>query len=211
MLLGTKAVRRLRTTAFVITVCGLSLASLYASRREPPLVRIGELKPIMNFSTVRVQGVLKSKAHELQDGAVLYLIADETGSLPVFSSHAPEGKLPKAGSRVAATGRLSVSADNRMSMRVHGPGQIEVLENATPTIVRGRVAEVWSPPPDSRAPYRIILDRPEGRMEVVHWFMPEHKVAVGARVEVKGTLGFYKGRMQLKVRAAEDIRLHPEG
>ena len=211
MLRGSKAVKRLRTTLFVLVVSGLSLASLYASRRESSLVRIGDIKPIMNYSTVRVQGILESEARALRDGTVLYLLADETGSLPVFLNRAPEGKLPKAGSRVAATGRLSVSADNRMSMRVHGPGQIEVLENATPTIVRGRVAEVWSPPPDSRAPYRIILDRPEGRMEVVHWFMPEHQVVVGARVEVKGTLGFYKGRMQLKVRAAEDIRLHPEG
>ena len=210
MLRGTKAIKRLRATAFVIAVCGLLLASLYASRREPPLVRIGEINPSMNFSTVRVQGVLESKAHTLQDGDVLYLIADETGSLPVFSSHAPEGKLPKAGSQVAATGRLSVSADNRASMRVRGPGRIKVLENAAPTIIRGLVAVVWSPPPDSRAPYRMILDRPEGQMEVVYWFVPEHRVTVGARVEVKGTLSFYKGRMQLKVRAAEDIRFHQE-
>ena len=153
---------------------------------------------------------LESEARALRDGAVLYLIADETGSLPVFSSHAPEGKLPKAGSQVAATGRLSVSADNRASMRVRGPGRIKVLENAAPTIIRGLVAVVWSPPPDSRAPYRMILDRPEGQMEVVYWFVPEHRVTVGARVEVKGTLSFYKGRMQLKVRAAEDIRFHQE-
>ena len=96
-------------------------------------------------------------------------------------------------------------------MRVPRPGQINVLENAAPTIVRGQVAEVWSPPSDSRAPYRIILDRPEGRLEVVHWFAPEHQVAVGDRVDVKGTIGFYKGRMQLKVRHPGDVRLYPEG
>ena len=48
-------------------------------------------------------------------------------------------------------------------------------------------------------------------MEVIHWFAPTHQVDVGARVEAEGVLGFYKGRIQLKVRAAEDIRLYPEG
>lgn len=211
MLRGSKAVKRLRTTAFVLFVSGLSLASLYASRREPPLVRIGEIKPVMNFSTVRVQGILESEARALRDGAVLYLLTDETGSLSVFLNRAPEGKLPMAGSRIAATGYLSVGAGNQVSMRVQDSGQIEVLENTAPIIVRGQVAEVWSPPPDSRAPHRIILDRPEGRLEVVHWFAPEHQVAVGERVEIKGTIGLYKGRMQLKVREAGDVRLYPEG
>ena len=211
MLRGTKAVRRFRATAFVIMVSGLSLASLYASRREPPLVRIGEIKPVMNFSTVRVQGIIESEARALRDGVVLYFITDETGSLPVFLNRAPEGKLLKAGSRVAATGCLSVGAGNRVSMRVQDPGQIEVLEHTAPTTVRGQVAEVWSPPSDSRAPYRIILNRPEGRLEVVHWFAPDHQVVVGDRVEVKGAIGFYKGRMQLKVREAGDVHLYPEG
>lgn len=203
---GSKAIKRLRAPAFIIVVFGLLLVSLCRSRRAPPLVRIGEIKPIMNFSTVCVQGVLESNARILRDGAVLYLIADETGSLPVFLNRAPEGMLPKAGKRVAATGRLSVGAGNRVRMNVQDPGQIEVLGNAAPTLVRGQVSGVWSPPPDSRAPYRITLARPEGPLEVVHWFTPEHQVAVGDQLEIKGIIGFYKGRMQLKVKEAGDIR-----
>jgi hypothetical protein len=211
MLRGTKAVKRLRALAFIFVVSGLSLASLYASRREPPLVRIGEIKPIMNFSTVRVQGFLESEARTLRDGAVLYLLADESGSLPVFLHCALEGIPLRVGTRVSATGYLRPGAGNQVSMRVPRPGQITVLENAAPTSVRGQVAEVWAPPPDSRAPYRIILDRPEGRVEVVHWFAPEHRVAVGDRVDVQGTIGFYKGRMQLKVSHPGHLRLYPEG
>jgi hypothetical protein len=79
MLRGSKAVKRLRTTLFVLVISGLSLASLYASRREPLLVRIGDIKPIMNYSTVRVQGSLESVARALGDGTVLYLLADENG------------------------------------------------------------------------------------------------------------------------------------
>jgi len=204
-------IKRLRTAAFILVVSGLLLVSLYTSHREPPLVRIGEIKPVMNFSTVRVQGVLESDARQLQSGSVLYMIADETGSLPVFINPVPAGDLPAAGSRVAATGHLSVGAGNQARMRVHDAGQIKVLGKLPPTIVCGQVSKVWSPPPDSRAPYRITLARPEGSLEVVHWFTPEHQVAVGDRLEAKGNLGSYKGRLQLKVRKAGDIRLQPEG
>jgi len=208
--LRAKTIKRLRTAAFVIAVSGLLLTSLYRSRRESPLVRIGEIKPVMNFSTVRVQGVLESDARALRDGAVLYLIADETGSLPIFSrAHAEE--LPKAGNWVVATGRLSVGAGNQVRMHVHDAGQVEVLGKPDPTIVRGQVSEVWIPPSDSRAPFRIVLARPEGSLEIVHWFTPEHQMAVGDRLEAKGSLGFYKGRKQLKVHEVEDLRLHPEG
>ena len=160
---------------------------------------------------MRVRGVLKSDARMLRDGTVLYLISDETGSLPGFLNSAPTGKLPKTGSPVAATGRLSVGAGNQVRMRVHDAGQIKVLGNAVPTVVRGQVTEVWVPPPNSRAPCRISLARPGGSLEVVHWFKPGHQAAVGEQLEIKGTIGFYKGRMQLKVQKPSDIRLHPEG
>ncbi|MEN8254370.1 MAG: hypothetical protein ABFR33_02765 [Verrucomicrobiota bacterium] len=210
MSLGTKATKRLRTAAFAAAAIGLLLASLYMSHREPPLVRIGEIKPVMNFSTVRVQGVLESEARTLRDGAVLYLIADETGSLPIFS-HAPVEELPKAGNWVVATGCLSVGAGSQVRMQVHDAGQIEVIGKPAPITVHGQVSDVWTPPPDSRAPYRIVLARPEGSLEVVHWFTPKLQVVVDDRLEAKGILGSYKGRLQLKVRKAEDIRLQPEG
>ncbi len=194
-----------------VALSTLFLLNLHLLRREPPLVCIGEIKASMNFSKVRVRGVLKSDARTLRDGTVLYLIADETGSLPVFLNCAPRGKLPKAGNPVVATGRLSVGVGNQVRMRMHDAGQIKVLGNAVPTVVRGQVTEVWMPPPDSKAPCRITLARPVGSLEVVHWFKPEHQVAVGEQLEIKGTVGFYKGRMQLKVRKPSDIRLHPEG
>lgn len=206
-----KAIKRLRTTVFVMVVSGMSLASLHAGRREPRLVRISEIRPIMNFSTVCVQGVLACEARVLRDGAVLYLIADDTGSLPVFLSRTPDGKLPRAGCPVTATGVLGMGAGNRVSMRVHDPEQIKVLKDIDPITVRGQVAEVRTPSPDSRAPHRIILNRPEGRLEVIHWFTPKQRIAVGDRLEAEGVLGFYRGRMRLKVRAPGDIRPYPEG
>lgn len=181
------------------------LFNLYWVRREPPLVRIGEIKPSMNFSKVRVQGVLKSDARMLRGGDVFYLIADETDSLPVFLDGGSSEKLPKAGSCVAATGHLSVGAGNQVRMRVSAGGQVDVLENARPTVVRGQVAGVWVPPPESSAPYKIDLTLSGGSLEVVHWFVPERQVVAGDWLEVEGILGFYKGHRQLKVHDPEDI------
>lgn len=187
------------------------LFNLHLIRREPPLVRIGEIRPVMNFSKVRVEGLLKSDARILRGGTVLYTVADETGTLSVFLSRTPAGQLPKAGSRVAATGRLSMGSGNQIRMRTHDFDQIVVLETAVSTVVRGQVVEVRPPPMDSNAPYKIILTRPEGLLEIVHWFKPKDPVDVGVALEASGTLGFYKGRMQLKVRNAGDIRLQPDG
>lgn len=187
------------------------LLNLHRVRREPPLIRIGEIKPAMNFSKVRVQGVLKSDVRALRSGAVFYLIADATGTLPVFLNRTPSEELPKAGCRIVATGRLNVGTGNQLRMRVQDARQIKILGNAEPTVVRGQVAEVRAPPPDSNAPHKIILTLPGGSLEVIHWFVPERQVVVGDRLEIKGALGFYKGRMQLKVRNPADIRLQPEG
>ena len=205
-----KTIRRLRAIAFVAVVSILFLASLFANRRAAPLVRIGDIKPSMNLSTVRVRGILEADTCRLQGGSMLIRVADETGSLPVFLDRALSGMLPKTGCGIDATGQLRVDASNRASMRVHDSRRIKILGNGLPTVVQGRVSEVWSPPPDSRAPYRIVLDRPEGSLDIVHWFPPEIQVAAGDWLEAEGVLGFYKGRMQLKVREAEDIRIQSE-
>ncbi len=165
----------------------------------------------MNFSKVRVQGVLKSDARMLRGGAALYLIADESGSLPVFLTHAPEGKLPQAGCHMVATGRLNVGTGNQLRMRVRNAGQIVVEEAAPSIVVHGQVSEVWFPPKDSKAPHKISLITPDGSLEIIHWFIPEREVEAGDLLEVSGTLGFYKGRKQLKVRKPSDIRLQSEG
>lgn len=201
----------LRSGALTLVLTGLFLFNLHWARREPTLVRIGEIAPIMNFSKVRVEGVLKSDARTLRGGAVLYLIADETGSLPVFLNRSPSEKLHQAGSRISATGRLSIGTGNQVRLRVHDVRQIKMLEGATPTVVRGRVREVRPPPPDSNAPHKIILTTASGELEVVHWFNPAQKVAVGDQLEVKGAVGYYKGRLQLKVTTAGDIRLQAGG
>lgn len=219
--MGLKA---LRWAALAIAIGGLFLLHLYATHRELPLVRIGEITPLMNFATVRIQGVLESDARMLRSGSVLYVIDDGTGTLPLFLNRAPAGKLPKAGSRIAATGSLSVGAGNELRMRAQS---VEPLDRpvADPFVsdlklsditaeqkgermtVCGRVSKVWKPRPGSKAPHKIVLEDQSGSLEVVHWFAPELQVKIGDTLEIRGEVDLYKDQLQLKVWEAEDIQV----
>ena len=195
-------------------------------RREPPTIHVGEISPRMNFSVVRVRGVLESAPRRLGDGTVLYLVDDGTGTMPVFLGQAPSGNLPKPGSRIAATGVLSVGAGNNIRMRVRSPGDVMVESGELPLkflsgfklseitaeqhgsriTVYGMVSRIWHPAAGSKAPHKIMLSDPGGSLEVVHWFKPEHAIAPGDELEIHGTVDLYKGRVQLKVWEANDIR-----
>ena len=219
--MGLKALRR---AALAVAIGGLFLLHLYATHRELPLVRIGEITPVMNFATVRVQGVLESDARTLRSGSVLYVIDDGSGTLPLFLNRAPAGKLPRAGNRVAATGSLSVGAGNKIRMSAQ---TVELLDAAVPDAfvsdlklsditakqkgdrmtVSGRVSKVWNPRPGSKAPHKIILADQSGSLEVVHWFAPERPVEVGDELEIRGMVDLYEGQLQLKVWEAKDIRV----
>ena len=72
--------RLLRGGVLVFVLAGLFLFNLRWNRREPTLIRIGDITPVMNFSTVRVKGTLKSDARTLRSGAIFYLITDSIGT-----------------------------------------------------------------------------------------------------------------------------------
>ena len=215
----------LRLAVLTVAIGGLFLFELYVGHREPPLISIGEIKPIRNFSTVRVQGALKSDARKLRGGSVFYLVDDGTGTLPVFLEQAAEGALPKAGNRVTVTGSLSVGAGNNVRMRAQSADQIAAepvaplekmigelwIADITPgqegkrMTVHGRVSKVWKPRSDSKAPHKIVLADQSGSLEVVHWFETERKVKEGDELEITGTVDLYKGKVQLKVWTSSDI------
>lgn len=205
---------------------GLFLFSLLRNHREPPFVLVGEIKPIMNFSTVRVQGILSSDARKMQSGEVLYMLDDGSGKLPIFLSLAPEAELPKQGRRVTAEGILSLGAGNTARMRVQSAEQIMLapllpMEEVIATqrladitaerkgerlTVYGQVSSVWTPRPGSKAPHKITLTDPSGSLVVIHWFAPHRAVALGDVLEVRGSVDLYKSQPQLKVWEADDIR-----
>ena len=160
----------------------------------------------MNFSKVRVQGLLKSNARTLNDGSALYLISDGTGSLPVFLNFTPSNTLPKAGCNLVASGYLNIGKGNQIRMHVHHADQIIIQKNPTPITVYGEIAEIRMPLPNSKAPYKIILSTIHGSIEIIHWFSPKQKWIIGEPLKAKGIFGFYNGQRQLKIRNSSDLQ-----
>ena len=165
----------------------------------------------MSFSKVRIEGVLESRSLEMRDGSLLWMVADETGSLPVFTDQALRVHGLDSGVAVVVEGRLGLVSSDRVSLHIDEVEGFNVLSESVPVTVRGMIAEVHSPPFGSRHPHRLMLERPEGRIEVIHWFSPEKQVAVGDTVEATGTLVFYKGKKQVKVNHRGRLKHYCEG
>lgn len=216
-----RTLRWLRLIALIAIAAALLLFQLHVKNRTPPIIRIEDISPIMNFSTVRVRGVLESDARRLRAGSALYRVADGTGTLSVFVQQPPIGTLPKAGARVTVSGSLTVGAGNEIRMRTPSAEQvvleafvsgfslsdISVDQAGIRTTVYGRASKVWKPESGSRAPYKIVLEDASGSLDVVHWLKQPPAVEVDDELEVKGSVDVYKGRVQLRVWRAEDIQL----
>jgi DNA/RNA endonuclease YhcR with UshA esterase domain/DNA-directed RNA polymerase subunit RPC12/RpoP len=211
----------LRSSAVAVAIAGLLLLHLYARNRELPIVRIGDISPVMNFASVRIEGVLESDARKLRSGSVLYVVDDGSGTIAAFANDMPDGRLPLAGSPVMISGSLSVGAGNEVRMRaqaievsvddsiaVAGTKLAEITadrKGERMTVV-GRVSRVWAPQAGSKSPFKIVLADGGGTLEVVHWLEEPPVVVVGSTIEVSGTIGVYKDKVQLKVWEAADIR-----
>jgi hypothetical protein len=219
--------RVLRTSALLVGVGGLFLLQLYAKHRELPLVAIGDISPAMNFAMVRIRGVLESDARPLRSGAVLYVVDDGSGTIPVFADTPPVAPLPMAGSRVLVSGNLSVGVGDGVRMRARSaehvvvevapeggsePAQrrlseVTVDRKGERMTVSGRVSKCWEPKDGSRSPFKIVLEDPSGTLDVVHWLKAAPPIATGDRIEVAGTVDVYREKPQLKVWHAGDFRI----
>jgi DNA/RNA endonuclease YhcR with UshA esterase domain len=220
----------LRMVALLAGIAGILFLHLYISDQEPPLIRIGEISPLNNFSTVRIRGILKSDARQLRSGSALYRVDDGSGVLSVFLIFPPVEQLPKAGSRVTVEGSLSVGVGNNIRMRVFSEKQVVVdpvitldpPAGAFPfseitaerkgdriTVV-GQVVKIWNPENGSRAPHKVVMVDSSGTLDIIYWFSPALQVAMGDVLKVSGRVEFYQGRVQLKVWESASVSVLSE-
>ena len=197
------------------------------SRQEPRLVRIGDIVPTMNFSTVRVRGILVSDTRRLRSGSALYRVDDGSGILSVFLIQPPQKELPKAGCRMTMEGHLSVGAGQNIRLHVFSEDQM-VVETVKPIkkrtgamlfdavtteqegkriTVSGQVASMWDPKSGSKAPHKIVLVDSSGKLEVVYWFDLLKRVAIGDQLRITGRVDLYRGKVQLKVWEPSSISI----
>ncbi|MFH0954185.1 MAG: hypothetical protein V1873_07635 [Verrucomicrobiota bacterium] len=78
--------------------------------------------------------------------------------------------------------------------------------------VSGRVAEVRTPQEGSKAPYAVILQDGDKKIEVVYWDVVARRLeanrpVVGALMKVQGWVGVYRDKIQLKVSHSAQVTL----
>jgi hypothetical protein len=215
--------RLVRFAAFSGVMAVLFVIRMVSSAKEPPLIRIQDITPLKNFSTVCIEGVLERDARMLKSGSVYYLINDGSGTLAAFDRFAVSNSLPRAGSTVWVEGSLSVGAGNNRRLNANRVQVVEASRHPRPagglagidrnhagqTVhVKGRVCRAWVPREGSRAPYKIILKDTHGELDVVHWLSDAPRVGEGDLVEVSGVVCVYQGELQVKVLRTSDMRLH---
>ena len=126
--------RVLRVAALVLALAGLAFLYLAAYRRDLPLVRIGDVTPLMNFAYVRLQGTVAKRPYVARDASkVAFVVDDGTGRLRVEAyddvarALVEDGRVPAVGGQVDVPGSLSVSADGRRKLYIRAADQVNAI------------------------------------------------------------------------------------
>lgn len=133
-------VRRLRVAALLLAVVGLTFLYLMARNADTPVVRIGDVTPMMNFAGVRIAGTIKNNVYIKRQGEEIdylsFYVDDGTGELQVQVSRetarelAAGNRLPEKGDRVDVAGTLNVSGEGKIRLRTL---RLDVVNPTTPT------------------------------------------------------------------------------
>jgi hypothetical protein len=125
------ALRLIKATAILLASAGLLALWLAASRLQPPLVRIADISPAMNYARVRVAGrVAGAPRSGRNDGSINFTVNDGSGRLRIYADTAPS-PAPASGDGVAVTGSIKISAGRDPILFVHSPSHITVTGGQT--------------------------------------------------------------------------------
>lgn len=126
--------RILRYAALLLGVVGLAFLYLMVTHRDLPVIKVGEITPMMNFAYVRVAGTVERDAYVVRKkGKVDYLsfsVDDGSGQLRVVAYRdvaralAEKGLVPERGTSVDVAGSLNVSAHGRIKLFLQDIGQL---------------------------------------------------------------------------------------
>ena len=107
-----------RITAILLATVGLGLLYVAARHREPPVISIKTISPVMNFAHVRITGRVPRKAYTGKDGNyVSFSVDDGTAQIHVMAYRNVARRLimtrnlPVAGDHVEVRGSLSTAAN----------------------------------------------------------------------------------------------------
>lgn len=115
-------------TALLVALLGLALLGLRWWPHALPLSQLGDLRPAMDFTLIRIAGHATGDAQAIREAGLLrsvrFTVVDGTGALAVSA----EGKqaeqlalfdrIPRAGDSLEVVGRLSMGADETPTLRI---------------------------------------------------------------------------------------------
>lgn len=142
-------------------------------------------------------------------------------------------RLPRAGDRVEVAGSLSLSADDEVKLRMQSADQLTLHRKTTPAIIpeesrlrisditaaqkgdavalAGTLKEIVVPGPGSKAPYVLTLEQGGAELDIIFWDnvfqgLGQTLPIPGKLIRAHGRVEVYKGRVQLNVRDANDLK-----
>ncbi len=230
-----------RWMAVAVAVLGLVALYQYVNHREIELIRIGDLKPTMNFAYVRVEGTVpRSPFVARGDGGaerINFEIDDGTGTIRVTAYRSvterldAEDRIPRAGERVSVAGTVQFTGEEaRLLIQV--PDHLRRYERPVESVpldrigqqtvgrvvrTRGVVTGIHIPPPESRAPYRVELQANGKHLPLVFWqrtwesIPSKEDLRPGTKVEVRAAVQTHRGDLQLLLEDGKDLKITGQG
>ena len=235
---GAKVEKRMslvaiRWAAVLLATVGLFLLFLMAKHRNIPVVKLGDVKPTMNFAQIRVEGVAESDARTFRTGGGMgFNFTDGTGTIMVFISQKQAQEMvernlvPKAGDQVSFAGGLNIS-DDKSSMRLLSVDEFQLVRAPAATLrladvstdlkgssvtVEGKVMDLFPPPANSKRPYALKLQDASGEQTINFWQTEYDQIAnkdvlVGAFVRARVSVAAYQDKLQLKLASGLDLEI----
>jgi DNA/RNA endonuclease YhcR with UshA esterase domain len=222
-------VRILKYGSLVLSIAGLALLFLVATRSQVPVIEISDLAGTMNWAYVRVDGtVSRPPTNDSETGTLRFWVWDGTGELLILAYRSEaevmqaEGRVPAIGDGVALEGTVHIReefpylvVDVPTCVEVRSPDPIEVSCGAVDAGIHLQRVTVRGVIRDDRVPYeglRILTVRDAtGGIDVTlptgvglhqgDW--PD--LALGQSVQVTGAVDLYQGRPQLAVGHVGDL------
>ncbi|MBN1269330.1 MAG: hypothetical protein JXB04_07075 [Kiritimatiellae bacterium] len=235
------SVKFFRYAAVLLATVGLGFLYLMSTHKDVPVIKISEVSPMMNFAYVRVKGVVSGDVRVYKEGgrvqSLRFPVDDGTGEIPVTAYRAQAEYLlahelvPRMGDDVDVAGSLSVSADDRLLLRVQVPEHIKLARVELPVtrlgdlsaddsggsaLVEGVITRVSAPRPGSRAPWTVKIRDDSGEQEMNFWedtyadIKDKILLAPGTFVRARVGIGTYRGELQLKLGRGTDLEF-PSG
>lgn len=188
------SVRVFRYAAVLLGTMGLALLYAMVKHREIPIVKVGEIKPTMNFAYVRIAGRVVSEPRVYkEEGRVRrlnFIVDDGSGEISIiaFGGQAAalvqQRKVPAAGDYVEIAGSLAPGPDDSVTMRVQLPDHVVVKRADIPVtplgeitsalvgrsvMIEGSIVSVNPPAPGTRMPWVISVQDESGSGQITFW------------------------------------------